>query len=242
MQAFIYCNVVCRFLVFTFLNYLAFAESKNGLVQVNKQEEILLADKAISEEGSEKKDNNQETGDTEIYVDLVDDTVLEHANTETNNDNKGMQYIRNTNQFSCLHFKSKCHSFAELKNVQAFDIFVQVEHQETEVAVEDNVFETEKTNTFDEAVLDRTDGVSEAEPEEDNSGVDADDTISEADSNQTDNQETEHAMVYQTDGDSETKPEEDTEIYVDLGDNSVLEHANSEIINDNKGMQQIKSI
>ncbi|KAJ4882637.1 Uncharacterized protein Rs2_32730 [Raphanus sativus] len=185
-------------------------ESKNGLVQVNKQEEILLADKAISEEGSEKKDNNQETGDTEIYVDLVDDTVLEHANTETNNDNK------------------------ELKNVQAFDIFVQVEHQETEVAVEDNVFETEKTNTFDEAVLDRTDGVSEAEPEEDNSGVDADDTISEADSNQTDNQETEHAMVYQTDGDSETKPEEDTEIYVDLGDNSVLEHANSEIINDNK--------
>lgn len=203
----------------------------------------MLADKAISEEGSEKKDNNQETGDTEICVDLVDDTVLEHANTETNNDNKGMQYISNTlTNFLVYISKSKCHSFAELQIIQAFDSFVQVEHQETEEAIQDNIFETEKTNTFDEAVQDRTDGVSEAEPEEDNSGVDSDDTISEADSNQTDNQETEHAMVYQTDGDSETKPEEDTEIYVDLGDISVLEHANSEIFNDNEGMQQIKSI
>lgn len=156
-----------------------------------------------------------------------------------------------------LNSKPKCLSIAESKNVQAFDSLVQVEHQETEDAIQDNIFETEKTNTFDEAMMNRTAGVSEAEPEEDNSGVDLDGTISEADSNQTDNRATEHAtqvndsetekintldedkMVDQTEGDSETEPEEGTEIYVDLGDNSVLENANSEIINDNKGMQQI---
>ncbi|KAL0751413.1 hypothetical protein Bca101_033416 [Brassica carinata] len=206
-------------------------ETEKSLVQVNKQEGTLEADKAISEEGSKQNDNDQEIGDTEIYIDLGDILVSEHANTETNNDNE------------------------ESKNVQAFDSLVQVEHQETEDAIQDNIFETEKTNTFDEAMMNRTAGVSEAEPEEDNSGVDLDGTISEADSNQTDNRETEHAtqvndsetekintldedkMVDQTEGDSETEPEEGTEIYVDLGDNSVLENANSEIINDNKGQK-----
>ena len=144
-----------------------------------------------------------------------------------------------------LNSKPKCLSIAESKNVQAFDSLVQVEHQETEEAIHENFFENEKTNTLVEAVMNRTDGVSEAEPEEDNSSVDSDGTISEAGSNQTDNRETEHAiqvndsetektntldkdkMVDQTDGDSETEPEGDTEIYVDLGDNYVLEHTNS---------------
>ncbi|KAH0860660.1 hypothetical protein HID58_088921, partial [Brassica napus] len=176
-----------------------------SLVQVNKQEETLEADKAISKEGSKQNDNDHEIGDTEIYIDLGDILVSEHANTETNNDNE------------------------ESKNVQAFDSLVQVEHQETEEAIHENFFENEKTNTLVEAVMNRTDGVSEAEPEEDNSSVDSDGTISEAGSNQTDNRETEHAiqvndsetektntldkdkMVDQTDGDSETEPEGDSE-------------------------------
>ncbi|KAL0735697.1 hypothetical protein Bca4012_011907 [Brassica carinata] len=200
-------------------------ESKNSLVQVNKQEETLQADKAISEESSKKNDNDQETEDTEIYVNLIDIPVLEHVNIETAYDNN------------------------ESKNVQAF--VIQVEHQETEEAVQENVSKTEKTNTFDdEAVVDRTDGVSEAG--EDNAGADSEGTISEGDTNQAGNQEAEQAiqendpetektntfdedrMVDRTGGDSETEPEGDTEIYVDLGDSSVLEHANSEIINDNK--------
>ncbi|CAN7034733.1 unnamed protein product [Brassica oleracea var. botrytis] len=183
-----------------------------------------------------KNDSDHLTGDLEIFVDLRDISVLD-TNIETN---KGDEVISDEK---------------ESKNVQAFDSLVQVEHQETEDAIQDNIFETEKTNTFDEAMMNRTAGVSEAEPEEDNSGVDLDGTISEADSNQTDNRETEHAtqvndsetekintldedkMVDQTEGDSETEPEEGTEIYVDLGDNSVLENANSEIINDNKGQK-----
>ncbi|KAL0887735.1 hypothetical protein Bca101_011718 [Brassica carinata] len=181
-------------------------ESKNSLVQVNKQEETLQADKAISEESSKKNDNDQETEDTEIYVDLIDIPVLEHVNTET-----------------AMTIK----------------------------AVQENVCKTEKTNNFDdEAVVDRTDGVSEAE--EDNSGADSEGTISEGETNQVGNQEAEQAIqendpetektntfdedriVDRTGGDSETEPEGDTEINVDLGDSSVLEHANSEIINDNK--------
>ena len=128
-----------------------------------------------------------------------------------------------------LNSKPKCLSIAESKNVQAFDSLVQVEHQETEEAIHENFFENEKTNTLVEAVMNRTDGVSEAEPEEGNSSVDSDGTISEAGSNQTDNRETEHAiqvndsetektntldkdkMVDQTDGDSETEPEGDSE-------------------------------
>ena len=71
--------------------WISFAETEKSLVQVNKQEETLEADKAISEEGSKHNDNDQEIGDTEIYIDLGDILVSEHANTETNNDNEGMQ-------------------------------------------------------------------------------------------------------------------------------------------------------
>ncbi|KAF2537355.1 hypothetical protein F2Q68_00022605 [Brassica cretica] len=178
--------------------------------------------------GSKQNDNDHEIGDTEIYIDLGDILVSEHANTETNNDNE------------------------ESKNVQAFDSLVQVEHQETEEAIHENFFENEKTNTLVEAVMNRTDGVSKAEPEEDNSSVDSDGTIYEAGSNQTDNRETEHAiqvndsetektntldkdkMVDQTDGDSETEPEGDTEIYVDL--EGVVDQTDGDLEGDHSGV------
>ncbi|CAN7140904.1 unnamed protein product [Brassica rapa subsp. narinosa] len=148
------------------------AETEKSLVQVNKQEETLEADKAISEEGSKHNDNDQEIGDTEIYIDLGDILVSEHANTETNNDNE------------------------EFKNAQALDSFVQVEHLGTEESIQENDSETEKINTFDEedTMVDQSEGDSEVGSEEDNSSVDSDDTISEADSNQADNQETEQTV------------------------------------------------
>ncbi|CAH8358685.1 unnamed protein product [Eruca vesicaria subsp. sativa] len=129
---------------------------RESLVQENKDEETLQADEAVSEEASKKHhDNDQEIQD-EIYVDLGVIPVSEHANTETSNDNEGMQQIRSINSFA------------------------KVEHQEIEEAVQENISEPKKINTFDEeAVVDPTDGVC---------GVDSDGTISEADSNQ----ETEH--------------------------------------------------
>ena len=89
--------------------------------------------------------------------------------------------------------KSKCLSFAESKNAQALDSFVQVEHLGTEESIQENDSETE---TFDEedTMVDQSEGDSEVGSEEDNSSVDSDDTISEADSNQADNQETEQTV------------------------------------------------
>ena len=55
----------------------------------------------------------------------------------------------------------------------------QAGHQETEKEIQGNDSETVKINTFDEATM-----VDQTESEEDDSGVDSDDTISEADSNQ----------------------------------------------------------
>ncbi|KAJ0261089.1 Uncharacterized protein HA466_0042740 [Hirschfeldia incana] len=107
------------------------------------------------------------------------------------------------------------------------------DHQEIEVPTQENESETEKNNTFFEDTVVETDGDSESEQEGDDSGIDLDGTISEADSNQVDHQETEHAtqendfeaekintfvedtVVDQTDGDSETEQEED-----DSGDES----------------------
>ncbi|KAF8047406.1 hypothetical protein N665_3055s0005 [Sinapis alba] len=133
-----------------------------------------------------------------------DDTpVLEHANTEITNDNK------------------------ESKNFETFESLVQVDHQVTEQAMQEKGSEPEKTNTFhEETMVDQTDGDSEAEPEEDDSGVDSDGTISEAGSNKADHQETEEATqendseaekintfvedtVVETDGASESEQEGD---------------------------------
>ncbi|KAJ4871447.1 Uncharacterized protein Rs2_46918 [Raphanus sativus] len=101
------------------------------------------------------------------------------------------------------------------------------DHREIEVATQENDSEAEKINTFVEDTLVETDGDSESEQEGDDSGIDSDGTISEADSNQVDHQETEHAteendfeaekintfvedtMVEQKDGDSETESEGD---------------------------------
>ncbi|KAL0843217.1 hypothetical protein Bca101_016462 [Brassica carinata] len=133
-----------------------------------------------------------------------DDTpVLEYANTEMTDGNK------------------------ESKNFETFESLVQVDHQVTEQAMQEKDSEPEKTNAFHEETMgDQTDGDSEAEPEKDNSGVDSDGTISEADSNQADHQEIEVATqengseaekintfvedtVVGTDGDSESEQEGD---------------------------------
>ncbi|KAJ4908260.1 Uncharacterized protein Rs2_11918 [Raphanus sativus] len=133
-----------------------------------------------------------------------DDTpVLEDANTETTNDNK------------------------ESKDFETFERLVQVDHHVPEEAIQEKDSEPEKTNTFhEETMVDLTDGDLEAEPEEDDSGVDSDGTLSEADSNQAEYQETEVATqendsvakkintsvedtVVETDGDSESEQEGD---------------------------------
>lgn len=61
--------------------WLSFAES-------DKQEEEETLQQAMCEEEGLKKNDN--ISNIEVYVDLGDIPVLEHANTETNNDNKGM--------------------------------------------------------------------------------------------------------------------------------------------------------
>ncbi|KAL0823626.1 hypothetical protein Bca101_047303 [Brassica carinata] len=142
-------------------------ESEKNLVQEDKQEETLQANEAICEEGSKKNDNDQE------IIDLGEIPVLEHASTETNNDNKGTQQLKSRNHFFSLHIiNQNAFSFAELKDIQAL--------------------EPEKVNIFhEETVVDQPDGDSETEPEEEDSGVDSDSTISEADSSQVGHQETE---------------------------------------------------
>ncbi|CAG7891781.1 unnamed protein product [Brassica rapa] len=182
------------------------AESEKNLVQEDKQEETLQTNEAICEEGAEKKETDEEI--LENCVDFDEIPVLEHANTETNNDNK------------------------ELKDIQAFEPEkVNIFHEETVVGQPD-AFEPEKVNIFhEETVVDQADGDLETEPEEEDSGVvDSDSTISAADSNQAGHQETEKeiqgndsetvkintfdeaTMVDQTESeedDSETEPEEE---------------------------------
>ncbi|KAH0937035.1 hypothetical protein HID58_004496 [Brassica napus] len=179
-------------------------ESENSLVQGDKQEETLQANEAICEEGLKKNDTDQEIIDLENCGDLDEFPVLEHANLETNNNDK------------------------EWKDIQAFESLGQVDQLEIEQAVQENDSEPGKVNIFqEETVVDQHDGDSETEPEEDDFGVDSDGTISEADSNQANQQGTEQTvqenhseilkintsdediMVDQTEGDSETEPEED---------------------------------
>ena len=52
----------------------------------------MQTNEAICEEGAEKKETDEEI--LENCVDFDEIPVLEHANTETNNDNKGMQRIK----------------------------------------------------------------------------------------------------------------------------------------------------
>ncbi|CAH8320174.1 unnamed protein product [Eruca vesicaria subsp. sativa] len=147
-------------------------ESENSLVQGDKQEETLQANETIGEEGSEKKENDQKIIDLENCVDLDEILVLEHANTETNNENKEL-----------------------MNGIQAVESLGEVGNLETEQAIQENDSEPEKISTFhEETVVDQPDGDSETEPQEDDSGVDSDSTISEADSNQSNHQETEQAI------------------------------------------------
>ncbi|XP_013649811.2 uncharacterized protein LOC106354430 isoform X2 [Brassica napus] len=162
-------------------------ESEKNLVQEDKQEETLQTNEAICEEGAEKKETDEEI--LENCVDFDEIPVLEHANTETNNDNK------------------------ELKDIQAF--------------------EPEKVNIFhEETVVGEPDGDSETEPEEEDSGVDSDNTISEADSIQAGHQETEKEIQ----GNDPC-----LDHCVDLGEIPVLEHANTETNNDNKELKDIQA-
>ncbi|KAJ0232652.1 Uncharacterized protein HA466_0288910 [Hirschfeldia incana] len=147
-------------------------ESKNSLVQ----EETLQTNEAVCEEGLKKNDNDQETTEFENCFDLVEIPVFEHANTESNDDSK------------------------EWKDVQAFEILGQVHHLEIEQATEENDSEPGKVKTFDEeTVVYQTDGDSETEPDEDDSCVDVDSTISET--NQAGHQEKKQATQ---ENDSET--------------------------------------
>ncbi|KAF8097895.1 hypothetical protein N665_0279s0025 [Sinapis alba] len=215
-------------------------ESANSLLQVDKEEETMQANEAVCEEGSKKNDNDQEIIDLANCVDLDEIPVLEHANTETSNDNKGMQRIKYTNHLSCLHIIYKnVFSFAESKNIQAFESLEQDNHLEIEQAIQENDSEPEKVNTFDEeTVVDQADGDSETEPEEDDSCVDSD-SISEADSNQADHQETEQA-IQENDSETtvkintfdeattmvdQTEPEED-----DSGDGTISEADSNEAV------------
>lgn len=67
-----------------------------------------------------------------------DDTpVLEDANTETTNDNKGMNQIKSTNHFSSFTFLNpNVFSFAESKDFETFERLVQVDHHVPEEAIQ----------------------------------------------------------------------------------------------------------
>ncbi|KAF3536224.1 hypothetical protein F2Q69_00018927 [Brassica cretica] len=163
-------------------------ESEKNLVQEDKQEETLQANEAICEEGSKKNDNDQE------IIDLGEIPVLEHASTETNNDNKELKDIQalEPEKVNIFHEEtvvdqpdgdSETEPEEEDSGVDSDSTISeaassQVGHQETEKEIQGNDSETVKINTFDEATM-----VDQTESEEDDSGVDSDDTISEADSN-----------------------------------------------------------
>ncbi|KFK25934.1 hypothetical protein AALP_AA8G182100 [Arabis alpina] len=192
-------------------------ESENSLVQVDQQEETLQTYEAMCEEGSKKNDNDQEIEDIEVYINLGDIPVMEHATTENND---------------------------ESMNVLAFESSVQVNQQETEQVIEENDLETEKINTFDEeTMMDQISGVDLA----DITVLDAKTEINiEKVKEVMSDEESENGLV-QADKQEETlQPDKaimcaegfkkndneqqigDNEVYVDLGDNPVLEHTNTE--------------
>ncbi|CAN7005649.1 unnamed protein product [Brassica rapa subsp. trilocularis] len=182
---------------------------------LDKPESIEETEQEVSAQEKDPAGSEERTEDAEVILgrDLSasmekewevlkndDDTppVLEHAITETTNDNKAS------------------------KNFETLESLVSV----TEQAMQEKDSVPEKTNTFDEeTMVDQTDGDAEPELEEDNYCVDsADGTISEADSNQDDHQEIEVATqendsekiitldedtMVETDGDSESEQEGD---------------------------------
>ncbi|KAG2293608.1 hypothetical protein Bca52824_040277 [Brassica carinata] len=179
----------------------------NSLVQGDKQEETLQANEAICEEGLKKNDTDQEIIDLENCVDLDEFPVLEHANLETNNNDKEWKDIQafekieqtiqenhseilkiNTSDEDIMVDQTEGDSETEPEeddsSVDSDGTFSeadskQANHQETEQTIQVNDSETVKINTFDEDTC-----VDQTELEEDDSSVDSDDTISEADSNQ----------------------------------------------------------
>ncbi|VVB14875.1 unnamed protein product [Arabis nemorensis] len=161
-------------------------ESENSLVQVDKQEETLQTDEAIMcEEGSKKNDNYQEIGDIEVYVDLGDIPVLEQVNTENNNGKKESKnvigfesVVVQVDQQETEQVTQEKDSDSVAEKINTLDEEIMMDQQETEQVIQEKDSVAEKINSFDEEIMvDQT-------SEEDNSGVDSDSTVSEADSNQ----------------------------------------------------------
>ncbi|XP_010420419.1 PREDICTED: uncharacterized protein LOC104706003 isoform X2 [Camelina sativa] len=187
-------------------------ESENSLVKVDKQEETL---QVMCEK---KNDSDQEIGD------LGDIPVLDHANTETHNDDNESKNVLASDSSSVYPQETEQalqENEFEPEKINNFD--VEAKEDQIELAIQENEFEPEKINSAGvETKVDKTDSdagdskneqaiqKNDTEPEkinnfdeedtmvnqtnsdagdseteaEDDSGVDSDSTISEADSNQ----------------------------------------------------------
>ncbi|CAH8381394.1 unnamed protein product [Eruca vesicaria subsp. sativa] len=215
---------------------------------LDKPEEIEETEQEVSAQEKNPAGSEERTEDAEVILsrDLSasmekewevlkndDDTpVLEHANnTETAN-----KESKNSETFESLVPVSVTEQAMQEKDLEPEK--ANTFHEETmvnqtggdseaEPARQEKDSETEKANTFhEETMVDQTNGDAEAEPEEDNSSVDSDGNISEADSNQVDHQEIEEVTqendseaekimtldedtMVETDGDSESEQEGD---------------------------------
>ncbi|XP_010492652.1 PREDICTED: aspartic and glutamic acid-rich protein-like isoform X2 [Camelina sativa] len=133
-------------------------ESENSLVKVDKQEETL---QVMCEK---KNDSDQEIGD------LGDIPVLDHANTETHNDDNESKNVLASNSSSVDPQETeqaiKENEF-EPEKIDNFD--VEAKEDKTEQAIQENECEPEKINNFDvEAKEDKTEQAiqeNECEPE-----------------------------------------------------------------------------
>ena len=188
--------------MFTFLNpnvIFFLAESKN----LETFESLVQVDHQVTEQAVEEKDSEPEKTNT-----FHEETMVDQTDGDSEAESEGDSGVDSDGTIS------------EVDSDQA-------DHQEIEVATQENDSEAEKIITLDEDKMVETDGDSESEQEGDDSGIDSNGTISEADSNQVDHQETEQAtqendsetekinafdedtMVEQTGGDSDTESEGD---------------------------------
>ncbi|CAN6811478.1 hypothetical protein HID58_050807 [Brassica napus] len=174
-------------------------ESKN----LETFESLVQVDHQVTEQAVEEKDSEPEKTNT-----FHEETMVDQTDGDSEAESEGDSGVDSDGTIS------------EVDSDQA-------DHQEIEVATQENDSEAEKIITLDEDKMVETDGDSESEQEGDDSGIDSNGTISEADSNQVDHQETEQAtqendsetekinafdedtMVEQTGGDSDTESEGD---------------------------------
>ncbi|KAG5403316.1 hypothetical protein IGI04_009435 [Brassica rapa subsp. trilocularis] len=175
-------------------------ESKN----LETFESLVQVDHQVTEQAVEEKDSEPEKTNT-FHEETMGDQTDGDSEAESEGDDSGVDSDG---------------TISEADSDQA-------DHQEIEEATQENDSEAEKIITLDEYTMVETDGDSESEQEGDDSGIDSNGTISEADSNQVDHHETEQAthenysetekinafdedtMVEQTGGDSDTESEGD---------------------------------